>query len=125
MEGGLIDANRLDTAAEIVRLDTPNTLSYARIGYEQPDFFIRAFWTRQTNTVSFETVPALAGIVTVGDRFGRSSGIPFDSDTYDVISQYSHRLGDTHTLIGGANYRYNTLSSTQITSRPAGLLLPG
>ncbi len=116
MEGGLIDANRLDAGSEIVRFDTPNTLSYARIGYEQSNFFVRAFWSRQTNTVAFETVPALSGVVTVGDRNQRSSGIPFDSDTYDLISQYSHRLGTTHTLIGGANYRHNSLSSTQIAT---------
>lgn len=116
LEGGVIDTNRLDAAAEIVRFNTPNTLSYTRIGYEQPDFFVRAFWTRQSNTVALETVPALAGIVQVGDRNGRSSGIPFDNNTYDVVSQYSHRLGATHSLIGGANYRYNTLNSTQITT---------
>lgn len=116
MEGGVIDSNRLDAAADIVRFDTPDTLSYARIGYEQSDFFVRAFWTRQTNTVDLETVPSLAGIITVGDRNGDSSGIPFDNDTYDVVSQFSHRLGGTHTLIGGANYRHNTLSSTQIST---------
>jgi iron complex outermembrane receptor protein len=116
VEGGLIDSNRLDTASETVRIDIPNTQSYARIGYEQEDFFVRAFWSRQTNTVDFRPVAPLTGIVSVGDASGRSTDIPFDSTTYNVVSQGQHTLGTTHTLIAGFNYRHNSLSSTQITS---------
>jgi iron complex outermembrane receptor protein len=116
VEGGLIDSNRLDAAAEIVQFDTPNTLSYARIGYEQENFFVRAFWSRQTNTVDFMPVPPLTGIISVEDSSGRSSGIPFDNTTYNVISQGQRSIGTTHTLIAGLNYRHNSLSSTQISS---------
>ncbi len=116
VEGGINDTNRLDAAAESVRIDTPNTQSYARIGYEQEDFFVRAFWSRQDATADFNPVSPLGGIIAVGDADGRSSNIPFDNNTYDVVAQGQLALGTTHTLIAGLNYRHNSLSSTQITS---------
>jgi iron complex outermembrane receptor protein len=116
VEGGINDTNRLDAAAESVRIDTPNTQSYARIGYEQEDFFVRAFWSRQDATVDFNPVSSLAGIVSAGDADGNSSNIPFDNNTYDVVAQGQRALSTTHTLIAGLNYRHNSLSSTQITS---------
>ena len=73
VEGGINDTNRLDAAAETVRIDTPNTQSYARIGYEQEDFFVRAFWSRQDATVDFNPVTPLSGILSVGDADGESS----------------------------------------------------
>ena len=116
VEGGINDTNRLDTAAESVRIATPNTQSYARIGYEQEDFFVRAFWSRQDATVNFNPVSPLGGIIAVGDADGRRSNIPFDNNTYDVVAQGQHAFGTTHTLIAGLNYRHNSLSSTQIAS---------
>lgn len=112
----MTDTNRQDAAAEVVRFDTPNSLSYARLGYEQDDFFVRAFWNRQNNEVDFTPVPVLAGILAVGDRSGDASGVPFDNNTYDVISQYTHQFGSSHQVIGGLNYRQSTLRSTQTVS---------
>lgn len=115
LEGGIVSTNRLDAAAEVVRFDTPNDLSYARINYERPNFFVRAFWSQQANTVSFTAIPPLDAFLTVGDRSGRTSGVPIVNDTYDVVSQYSLDLMPSQKLIAGLNYRQSTLSSTQIS----------
>lgn len=115
IEGGVVDTNRMDLASgDFLRVDSPNTISYARVSYERPDFFIRAFWNQQDLTINNGSYPVLAPIFTVSDRFGRTTGIPFLTNSYDVVSQYTAWIFTTHRLSLGANYRYNTLSGTEV-----------
>jgi iron complex outermembrane receptor protein len=114
-EGGVVDTNRLDAGVVFVRFNTPNNLRYARLNYEQPDFFIKGFWSKQSNNVSFSTVPALTPYLTVGDKNGDSTDVPVDSTTYDVVSQFTRRIGKTHSLILGINYRHNILSGSDVS----------
>lgn len=113
VEGGVVDTNRLDALSQIIRFNTPNEISYGRVGYERPNFFIRAFWSEQANTLTNFTLQPMTPFLTVIDRLGRDAGIPIINDTYDIVSQYSPQLGLSNRLIAGFNYRQNTLSSTQ------------
>ena len=116
MEGGVINTNRDDfVSGDILSLDNRYKLGYARAAYEHGEFFIRAFWSQNSVTLSNETFPILAPFVIVSDRNGNSYNIPFLTNTYDLVSQYSHAIGSAHRVTLGANYRHNTLSGTQIS----------
>jgi iron complex outermembrane receptor protein len=116
VEGGVIDANRDDfPSADVVRSNAPYTLGYARAGYERDDFFIRAFWSQNNLTSSYETIPPLAPFIVFSDKNGNPSNVPFLTNSYDLVSQYTHAIGSAHRMTLGANYRHNTLSGTQIS----------
>ncbi len=116
LEGGVIDSNRDDfPSADFVRSNAPYTLGYARVGYERDDFFVRAFWSQNNLTSSYETIPPLAPFIVFSDKNGNSSHIPFLTNSYDLVSQYSHAIGSAHRVTIGTNYRHNTLSGTQIS----------
>jgi iron complex outermembrane receptor protein len=116
VEGGVIDANRDDfSSADFFRSNAPYMLSYARAGYERDDFFIRAFWSQNNLASSYETIPVLAPFIVFSDKNGSPSNIPFLTNSYDLVSQYSHAIGNAHRVTLGANYRHNTLSGIQIS----------
>ena len=116
VEGGVIDANRADfSSGDFLRLNSPYTLSYTRVAYERDDFFVRASWSQNNVSNSNETVPALAPFVVSGDKNGNPFNIPFLTNSYDLVSQYSHAIGSTHRVTLGANYRHNTLSGTAVS----------
>jgi iron complex outermembrane recepter protein len=115
-ESGVIDSNRDDfPSADFVRSNAPYTLGFARASYERDNFFVRAFWSQNNLTSNYETIPALAPFIVFSDKNGHASGIPFLTNTYDLVSQYSHAIGSAHRITLGANYRHNTLSGTQIS----------
>lgn len=115
LEGGLIHANPTDVvSSDVIRVSSQPTNSYARVAAEHPDFFIRASWSQLNQSITNTSLPFLAPIVNVTDMEGRSSGIPYLTNSYDLWSQYMLRIGNSHSVIGGINYRRNTLSSTQI-----------
>lgn len=115
LEGGLVHANPTDVvSSDIIRFSTQPTNSYARVAVEHPDFFVRAFWSQLNQGVTNTPLPFLAPIVSVTDMEGRSTGIPYLTNSYDLWSQYMLRIGNSHRVIGGINYRHNTLSSGQI-----------
>jgi iron complex outermembrane receptor protein len=116
LEGGLLHAKPTDVvSSDIIHVSSPSTNSYARASVEHPDFFVRAFWNQTNMNLTNSTLPFLVPIITVTDTEGRSSGIPFLTNSYDLWSQYTHQIGSAHRLIGGINYRHNTLSGTEIT----------
>ncbi|MBH0179936.1 MAG: TonB-dependent receptor [Nitrospira sp.] len=115
LEGGLLHANPTDiVSSDIIRVSSQPTNSYARVAAEHPDFFIRASWSQLNQGITNTPLPFLAPIVNVTDMEGRSSGIPFLTNSYDLWSQYMLRIGNSHSVIGGINYRRNTLSSSEI-----------
>ncbi len=116
LEGGLIRTNPTDlVSSDVINIKSDNTISYARASVEHPDYFVRATWSQLSQSITNSPVAPLASIVSVTDTMGRSSGIPFLTNSYDLWSQYAHQIGSAHRLIGGINYRYNTLSGTQLT----------
>ena len=116
LEGGLVHANPTDlVSSDIIRVSSNPTNSYARVVAEHPDFFVRASWSQLNQGVTNTPLPPLAPIVSVTDTEGRSTGIPFLTNSYDLWSQYMLRIGNSHSVIGGINYRRNTLSSNEIT----------
>ncbi|MBH0186961.1 MAG: TonB-dependent receptor [Nitrospira sp.] len=115
LEGGLLHANPTDiVSSDIIRVSSQPTNSYARVAAEHPDFFVRASWSQLNQGITNTPLPFLAPIVNVTDMEGRSSGIPFLTNSYDLWSQYMLRIGNSHSVIGGINYRRNTLSSSEI-----------
>jgi iron complex outermembrane receptor protein len=116
LEGGIIDVNRVDfVSGDFLRGNTPYTQGYARIGYEHEDFFLRAFWSQSDQTVTNETIPTLAPFVVAGDKNGSPANIPFLTNTYDLVSQYTQQFGSAHQVILGTNLRHNTLSGNQVS----------
>ena len=117
LEGGLIRTNPSDlVSSDVINIKSDNTISYARASVEHQDYFVRATWNQLNQSITNSPVAFLAPIISVTDTEGRSSGIPFLTNSYDLWSQYAHQIGNAHRLIGGINYRYNTLSGTQLTS---------
>ena len=116
LEGGLQHVKPTDiVSSDVIHISSPYTNSYARASVEHPDFFVRAFWNQTNMSITNSTLLFLAPFITVTDTEGRSSGIPFLTNSYDLWSQYTHQIGSAHRLIGGINYRHNTLSGTEIT----------
>ena len=116
LEGGLIHLNPSDLASsDIIRISSQATNSYARVGVEHSDFFVRAFWSQSNSNITNTPLAFLAPIISVTDTEGRSTGIPFLTNSYDLWSQYTYQVGSAHRLIGGINYRRNTLSGTEIS----------
>lgn len=116
LEGGFLRAKPTDlVSSDIISISSQTTNSYARAAVEHPDFFVRATWSQSSQSLTNSPLAFLAPIVSVTDTEGRSSGIPFLTNSYDLWSQYTYQLGSAHRLIGGINYRRNTLSSTEIT----------
>jgi iron complex outermembrane receptor protein len=98
------------------QLSTPFTDSYANVAYERPNVFVRAWWREWNATNNETTTPALADFVTVTNKSGDSTHVPFIGNTYNVEAQQSLDLGTTNRLTYGLNYRLNTLSSTSLNS---------
>lgn len=116
LEGGRVDSNKGDVvSSEMTRITNIETQSYARLALEHPRYFVRASWSQYDQTISNDLLPAFAPFTTVTDRLGHTSGIPYLTNSYDLWSQFNQPVGTAHHLIGGANYRQNTLDGTQVT----------
>lgn len=116
VEGGLIDTDKADFASgDVIRVNTAYNLAHTRLSFERGDFFVRAFWNQNDLTANNETYPVLAPFIVVSDKNGNPANIPFLTNTYDVVSQYSHAIGTNNRVTFGGNYRHNTLSGTQVS----------
>ncbi len=111
MSGGLIDANRFDGVMfESTLEQSTASQGYASVGYERPDFYIRSWWMRSTYTTDVLSHPLLGNLFHETDQTGGFPG-SFVTDTMNLESQHSVRLGPMYRLSYGANFRHNTLSS--------------
>ena len=114
--GGIVNVNRFDgPIVDVFQLSTPFTDSYANVGYERPDFFVRAWWREWNASPTLITAPQLANSIRLADQNGNSNNVPFIGNTYNVEAQHSIQLGTSNRLTYGLNYRLNTLSSPAIT----------
>lgn len=114
MSGGLIDANRFDGYLFESELhQTTASQGYASVGYERPDFYIRSWWMQSTHNPDILPNPLLGNLFKVTDRTGGFPG-SFVTNTVNLETQHSVRLGAMYRLTYGANVRHNTLSSNFI-----------
>ncbi|MDH4154289.1 MAG: TonB-dependent receptor [Nitrospira sp.] len=112
--GGLVDVKDFDgnLTAEVVNTGVP-ALGYAHATYDQPNFFVRAFWNRYDINGPVTTNPLLAPFLSFTDRnFNPNQNM--QGNTYNIEAQREITLGDTYRLTLGINYRHNTLSSNFI-----------
>ncbi len=116
VSGGLVDVNRFDgPPVEIsVNAATP-AMGYANIGYQRPNFFIRAWWNSFSSTTEVVPFASLNNLVRATDRNG-SSTLTNPNNTYNVEIQHSFEFGPANRLTYGSNYRHNTASSNFLTS---------
>ena len=122
VEGGLVDVTEYDGKFE--EAATPSldfTDSYVRVGYEQPDFFLRGWWRRQPIDTDTAINPSLAtfgpggtnGIFVTGTDGNHIHDATFT--TYDLETQHSVPLGTYNLLTYGINYRYIHSKSTYLS----------
>jgi iron complex outermembrane receptor protein len=117
ISGGIVNVNRFDgPLVDAFQLSTPLTDSYANVAYERPNFFVRAWWREWNASTDQITNPSLANFVTLTNKNGTSTTVPFIGNTYNVEAQHSLELGRTNRLTYGLNYRLNTLSSSGINA---------
>ncbi len=114
VSGGLVDVNRLDgqITRTVILKDRP-ALSYAQVGYERPDLFVRAFWNGYDTTADVNTHPLLAPFLQSTDRSGSPVAV-FRGNTFNIEAQHSLNLAAANRLTYGFNYRHNSLSSNFI-----------
>jgi iron complex outermembrane receptor protein len=117
LTGGLVNAHRDDVASgSIVRVDSPVDRAHVELVYQRSNSFIRANWYGNDATVDNLVRQPLTPFITVTDKFGNPNDNTLRSNTYNIEAQYAHDLGAKHRLIGGLNYRLNTLSGTQVAN---------
>ncbi|MBH0182736.1 MAG: TonB-dependent receptor [Nitrospira sp.] len=112
--GGLVDVTRYDgRISDVIIQSGVPALGYAQMGYERPNFFIRAFWNGYDVRGPIITNPLIASFLRTTDR-------NFNSDTkvwgniYNIEAQHGIELGSTTRFSYGFNYRHNTLSFSRI-----------
>ena len=113
--GGLVDSNAFNAvlAQDVIDPLRPSQ-GYASIGYERPNFYVRAFWNQYTATSNPVFLPPLAPFLTLTGKDG-SPTQTFSANTYNLDVQHSVDLLSMNRLTYGLNYRYNTLKSNGIS----------
>lgn len=116
LSGGLVDSNRFDGqfAPDLINPIKP-AQGYVYSGYERPNFFVRAFWNYYSDTTGTTFNPLLAPFFQPVYRSGTSTNY-FAANTYNIDAQHILELWPGNRLTYGANYRYNTLSSTLVAN---------
>lgn len=112
--GGLVDVKDFNgnVTAEAVNTGVP-ALGYAHATYDQPNFFVRAFWNRYDINGPVTVNPLLAPFLSLTDRnFNPNHNM--QGNTYNIEAQHGIALGVSTRLSLGINYRHNTLSSNFI-----------
>jgi outer membrane receptor for ferrienterochelin and colicin len=111
VSGGLVDSNAFNSllAQDVISPAKPSQ-GYASVGYVRPNFLIRAFWNRYTDTSRPVFLPPLDQFLTVTARDG-SLAQQFSADTYNIDIQHSLDVLARNRFTYGVNYRYNTLTS--------------
>ena len=110
VSSGLVDSNRFDGPmnAATTFAGAP-AQRYADVGYERPNFYIRAWWIGYDNPGQSISNPLLANFIQVvgNDLSPNTNSL---SNTYNFESQHAVEFGSNNRLAYGVNYRHNTLS---------------
>ena len=116
LSGGWADATRYD--GPVFNLQTPSTpltQSFADIGYERPNFYIRGWWTQNDINADLIMHPFLNNRLQEVNQFGERS-LAFLTNTYNVEAQHSLDLWSNNRLTYGTNYRLNTVSGNGVAN---------
>lgn len=110
--GGYLNSNRYDgPIVDVIRPAQQPSIGYANIGYERPNFFIRAWWTRYTQPSMINVNPLIpSGELVIFDS-QKSSFQTLQANTSNIEGQHSIEFGYGNRLTYGFNYRHNEVSS--------------
>lgn len=109
--GGWMDNNKFDGKLSSTTRDVQkDTLGYTRVGYQTSHFQAQAFWNGIFTKNQTLTNPRLNGLLEFLNPGGGNT-TKTSMNTYDIMAQYSHKIGSDHQAIIGANYRYNTMAT--------------
>ena len=116
VSGGIVSSNRFEGQfSPILENPIKPTQGYAYVGYEKPNFFIRGFWNYYGDITNSIFNPLLAPFLQNTYPSGNSLNY-FAANTYNIDVQHNLELWEGNLLTYGANYRYNTLSSTLVAN---------
>ena len=109
--GGYLNSNRYDgPIVDTLVANQEPSIGYANVGYERPNFFIRAWWTRYTQAAMTPVNPLIRSVFSVFN----SAGFPINNikaNTTNLDGQHAINFGRAHRLTYGFNYRHNQASS--------------
>jgi iron complex outermembrane receptor protein len=117
LSGGLVDSNRFDgpVVGPLFFASRPSQ-AYANVGYERPNFFLRAWWTGFTNDhAQTNSNPLLGGLFQATDPHGNPVNNE-RNDVYNVDAQHTLELGSQFQFNYGVNYRHITVLSPFLPS---------
>ena len=107
LEGGYRHNTQDDFASgQVIRFDSEDAYSYTRVGYEKENFFVRVFYVHTDGEGDNITRRPLAPFLTITDSQGRSRDIPLTTNAYNLLSQYTFKVGTQHRVTSGLNYRH-------------------
>jgi iron complex outermembrane recepter protein len=111
VSGGLADANRYDgpITAPLTVQGEPSQ-GYAKVEYNRPNFFLRAYWNRSSVPNMLQTNPLIGSFITITDPNGRSNQSR-KWNSYNLSGQHTLEFGTSNRLSYGMDYRHNTVSS--------------
>jgi len=111
VSGGFLDSNQYDgPIVETLVINQEPSIGYANVGYERPDFFIRAWWTRYTQAAMTPVNPLISSVFSIFN----SAGLPLNNiqaNTTNIDSQHTINFENDNRLTYGFNYRHNQASS--------------
>lgn len=115
LAGGLITSNNYDgPIVETVVVKQKPDVGYVNALYEQPNFFIRAWWQHLSQPFQLFTNQLLAARQTIIPQDNRMEG-----NTYNIDAQHTVELWSANKFTYGLNYRHNTFLNNRFFPGPA------
>ena len=112
LQGGLVASNHYDgPMVDNVSQSQQPSQSYVNIVYDQPDFFVRTFWTGTNQPGQISPNPLQAPFFSIFGKDGTNNNSN-SSNSYNLEIQHAINLGSRNRLTYGANYRHNAVSGT-------------
>jgi iron complex outermembrane recepter protein len=110
VSGGVVDTNRFDgQIGETVSTSTRLTQAYVSAGVDWGTLSIRTWWSRLSSASLPTANPLLSNFLTITDRNGQTLSSTV-ADTYNLDVQHMIKLGGSHQVTYGLNYRHISLT---------------
>lgn len=110
--GGVVHGNNYDGPfVDLITGSQRPTHNYINVGYERPNFFIRAFWNRWHQEGPVLANPLVSNFIRFRSPSANSPDLTQDWDSYNVEAQHALELGSSNRFTYGFNYRHNAASS--------------
>lgn len=112
LSGGYLNSNKYNGPnVDTVQVSQKPSIGYANIGYERPNFFLRGWWTRQTQPAAINVNPDIAPFFTVLDSDGNTQNQSLKAHSWNIEAQHALEIGTTNRFTYGITYRHNRVSS--------------